>query len=78
MDMAQFENYSIGNLMQATPLSISLQPSHAQFMKEELAAKGKLFKVIYLSMAHFTVATELRLISANKYALDEEERKLSL
>ena len=28
-------------------------------------------------MAHFTVATELRLISSSKYSLDEEERRNS-
>ena len=39
---------------------------------------GKAFRAIHTSMAYFTVATELRLISASKYALDDDVRKSSL
>jgi|JI6StandDraft_1071083.scaffolds.fasta_scaffold117178_1 hypothetical protein len=67
-----FENYSIGNLMQASPQQMNLHPSPQEFLSSELSLTGKLFKVVYLSMAHFTVATELRFISVNKYALNED------
>jgi hypothetical protein len=74
---SEFEVYSIGNLMQAAPLLITTQPNLQEFMAKELSSRGKLFRVVHIAMAHFTVATELRLISASKYALDENQRKLS-
>jgi hypothetical protein len=36
-----------------------------------------MFRVVHISMAYFTIATELRLISASKYALNDDERKSS-
>ena len=64
--------------MQASPLPLTQQLSSSEYLLEQLARSGKLFKVIYLAIAHFTVATELRLISHHKYSLDEDERKSSL
>lgn len=46
-------------------------------MEKEFSLIGKAFRAIHTSMAYFTVATELRLISASKYALDDDVRKSS-
>jgi len=46
-------------------------------MSGEISSRGKMYKILHMAMAHFTVATELRLISGNKYSLDEDQRKLS-
>jgi hypothetical protein len=72
-----FESYSIGNLMQATVMPINLKPNSKEFMEKEFSLIGKTFRAIHTSMAFFTVATELRLISAAKYALDDDVRKSS-
>jgi len=58
--------------MQASPLPLTSKNSATSFIDYEFSLKGKSFKVVYLAMAHFTVATELRLISASKYSLDED------
>jgi hypothetical protein len=63
--------------MQAFPLPLAPKSTANSMMEYEFSLKGKCFKVVYLAMAHFTVATELRLIAASKYSLDEDERKMS-
>ena len=63
--------------MQASAMPINLKPNHKEFMEKEFSNVGKIFRIIHTSMSYFTVATELRLISASKYALDEGERKSS-
>ncbi len=61
--------------MQASPIFTVSKTSHELFMNEEYSLKGKFLKLVHMSMAHFTVATELRLISASKYSLDDNERR---
>lgn len=47
-------------------------------MEKEFSTIGKTFRAIHTAMSFFTVATELRLISAAKYALDDSIRKESV
>lgn len=44
-------------------------------LKVELTFMKKMYKAIYISIAHFTMATELRLIASEKYGTDSVYRK---
>ena len=43
--------------MQASPTEINTKPNYSEFMSSEISNKGKIYKIIHLAMAHFTVAT---------------------
>jgi hypothetical protein len=43
----------------------------------ELTLLNKVYKAIYISIAHFTMATELRLIASDRYGIDSAYRKQS-
>jgi len=46
-------------------------------LKIELTFIRKVYKAIYISIAHFTMATELRLIASERYGNDSGYRKES-
>jgi SepF-like predicted cell division protein (DUF552 family) len=52
-----FESYSIGNLMQAEVMELKLKPNHKEFIEKEFSVTGKMFRVVHISMAFFTIAT---------------------
>lgn len=43
----------------------------------EITMTKKIYKAIYISIAHFTMATELRLIANEKHGVESNFRKLS-
>lgn len=43
--------------MQAAPIDINTKPNHSEYMAGEISSKGKMYKIIHMAMAHFTVAT---------------------
>jgi hypothetical protein len=46
-------------------------------IKDELNLSKKIYKAIYISIAHFTMATELRLIANERHGIDSAIRRLS-
>lgn len=52
-------------------------PPDRKWLKEELSPLNKIFKALYISIAHFTMATELRLIANARHGVDNPERKTS-
>lgn len=48
-----------------------------KWLKEELSPLQKIHKALYVSISHFTMATELRLIASNLYPTDLNLRKNS-
>lgn len=48
-----------------------------KWIKEELNPLNKVYKALYISIAHFTMATELRLISTNLYPNDTPSKRQS-
>jgi hypothetical protein len=52
--------------MQVYPQVVS-ENIDRKWLKEELTPLSKIFKALYISIAHFTMATELRLIANNRY-----------
>lgn len=58
----ELENFSLGQVMQVSPISIKKMQERPN-MNEELTLLKKIYKAIYVSIGHFTMATELRLIA---------------
>lgn len=58
--------------MQAEVMELKLKPNQKEFLEKEFSITGKMFRVVHISMAFFTIATELRLIAASKYALNDD------
>lgn len=48
--------------------------THKSCLKEEVAYSNKIYKAFYISICYFAIATELRLLSSEKY-ITESERK---
>lgn len=48
-----------------------------KWIKEELNPLNKIYKALYISIAHFTMATELRLIVNNRYGTENPAKKSS-
>jgi hypothetical protein len=64
-----FQNYSIGTIMQISPVELDQQTDKLD-LKHEISIIQKHFKAIYLSVGHFILGTEARFIAAEKYSLD--------
>jgi hypothetical protein len=62
--------------MQIYPITIP-DALDKKWIKEELTPLQKIYKALYISIAHFTMATELRLIAANLYTNDLSARRSS-
>jgi hypothetical protein len=62
--------------MQVSPISIKKMQDKLN-INEELSLLKKIYKAIYVSIGHFTMATELRLIANEKHGIDSNIRRLS-
>jgi hypothetical protein len=72
----QLQEFSIGSIMQIFPVAAP-ELYERKWLKEELTPMSKIYKALYISIAHFTMATELRLIAANLYPTDPQAKKIS-
>lgn len=70
------QEFSIGSVMQIFPVETP-EVLDKKWIKEELTPLHKIYKALYISIAHFTMATELRLLAANSYPTDLNARKNS-
>ena len=75
-EIQQLQEFSIGSVMQIFPMAIPEGISKT-WLKDELTPLNKIYKALYVSIAHFTMATELRLIAANLYPNDNNAKKIS-
>lgn len=75
-EVQTLQEFSIGSVMQIFPLA-NPETADKKWIKEELTPLQKIYKALYISIAHFTMATELRLIAANQYPTDLTVRKKS-
>lgn len=59
--------------MQISPTTVEdmIQKSS---LKEEVSYPNKIYKVFYISICYFAIATELRLLSSDKYITDAERK----
>ena len=65
-DKQRLQDFSIGSVMQIYPMTPDqLTP---RTLSQELTPLAKLYKALYISIAHFTMATELRLITNTRYS----------
>jgi hypothetical protein len=62
--------------MQVSPILVRKMQERLN-INEELSLLKKIYKAIYVSIAHFTMATELRLIANEKHGIDSNIRRLS-
>lgn len=62
-EQKELENFSLGQVMQVSPISIKRLQEKLN-LNEELSLVRKIYKAIFMSIAHFTMATELRLIAS--------------
>lgn len=70
------QEFSIGSVMQIFTM-LAPETADKKWLKEELAPLQKIHKALYVSITHFTMATELRLIAGNLYPSDLHLRKNS-
>jgi hypothetical protein len=70
----QLQEFSIGSVMQVYPQALP-DAIDRKWLKEELIPLNKIFKALYISIAHFTMATELRLIANGQYGSENPEKK---
>lgn len=59
--------------MQVSPVSLKVVQERLD-LKLELTLVKKIYKAIYISITHFTMATELRLIANERYGLESTFR----
>lgn len=52
----QLQDFSIGNVMQIYPLG-TIEVIDKKWLKEEFTPLQKIYKALYISIAHFTMAT---------------------
>ena len=62
--------------MQVSPLSLKKVQEKLD-LQIELTLLKKIYKAIYISIAHFTIATELRLLANEKYGVESCYKKES-
>jgi hypothetical protein len=62
--------------MQINPIELDQQTDKVD-LDEEVSLIQKHYKAIYLSVGHFILGTEGRFIAAEKYTLDDNERRSS-
>ena len=72
----QLQEFSIGSVMQLFPME-NAEVVDRHWIKNEITALHKIYKALYISIAHFTMATEMRLIAANLYPTDLAAKKNS-
>lgn len=75
-DLKELENFSLGQLMQVSPVQLRKMQERLD-LPNELSLLRKIHKAIYISIAHFTMATELRLMANDKHGIDSAFRRLS-
>ena len=61
-EQKELENFSLGQVMQVSPIPVKKLQEKLN-LNEELTLVKKIYKAIFMSIAHFTMATELRLIA---------------
>lgn len=72
----QLQEFSIGSIMQIFPVAAP-ETYDRKWLREELTPLRKIYKALYISIAHFTMATELRLIAAGLYPQDPQAKRTS-
>ena len=75
-EVRELENFSLGQLMQVGPVGLEKMQSKVS-VAGELSYLRKIYKAIYISIAHFTMATELRLIANERHGVDNPIKKSS-
>lgn len=68
------QEFSIGSVMQVYPQAVP-ENLDRKWLKEELTPLSKIFKALYISIAHFTMATELRLIANARYGAENADKR---
>ena len=72
-EKARLQEFSIGSAMQIYPIDPGqFSPKD---LREQLRPLNKLYKALYISIAHFTMATELRLINNTRYSPMQASRR---
>lgn len=69
LELKELEMFSLGQLMQVSPLPLKKIQERLD-LQLELTLVKKIYKAIYISITHFTMATELRLIANERYGID--------
>ena len=73
-DAEELDNFSIGEVMQLSPISVN-SLEKVSSLENEVTFIKKMYKALYVSICYFAIATELRLICDEKY--EDEDKKNS-
>lgn len=59
--------------MQINPISVE-EMNKKSHLKDEITTLNKIYKVYYISICFFAIATEMRLLSTEKYTTETERK----